>query len=413
MKIKIMTILLIIFSSFAAAQNPPSGQQPSNNSGISRIEVVVMNDDDEHLYGLKADSFKIFIDGMEQQITSVKEINLLKPDQDMPQYSQEAMKENPLYHLILIANIPSDRRLVEKMKDGLIEFLKENEKSGIPMEFFIVNPGEIKKLTEMTDDVNQLSAEIVNAFSSNIFCHEMSFFMENTKFSLIDNLSAFINTIGKLNGTKRIVFLSAGIPDTFGLDNYDTGLAGISSSTASSPETLSRQQAASLDQQRYESKRRKEFSDKLMDFSKILSPTDIKLDFVDLSKSFKSTRSEEGMASSRSASTISSSNTSEFSLNRDQYNVGVQMKTSSEVKLRIAKDLVRIGGGELFEKALSSSDKIAEYLNQILYKNGHYYIIEYNPKISDDEEKSLKEIKIEVKNDDAEKVIFNQYILMN
>jgi hypothetical protein len=84
------------------------------------------------------------------------------------------------------------------------------------------------------------------------------------------------------------------------------------------------------------------------------------------------------------------------------------MKVDSEVKLRIARDLATAGGGELFEKALSSSGKLKDYLNQILYINAHYYLIEFTPNILATPDEKLIEIKLEVENDDVDKVIYNQ-----
>jgi hypothetical protein len=84
------------------------------------------------------------------------------------------------------------------------------------------------------------------------------------------------------------------------------------------------------------------------------------------------------------------------------------MKVDSEVKLRIARDMAAAGGGELFEKALSSSGKLIDDLNQILYINSHYYLIEFTPKVITDSEDKLIEINLEVENDDVEKVIYNQ-----
>jgi hypothetical protein len=416
MYVKITTIFLLCLSilSFSQTEQTQSDQPTTkalNTAGLRYLEIIVLNDDDEHIFGLKKEAFKITLNGIEQPISSIREINLLKPGEDSVQFNPEAFKENPLYHLFLIANVPSDYRLIEKMKEGLLEFLRENDKKGIPMEFFIVNPGDIRKLTEMTDDVNQLSSELVNAFSAKLFCHEMSFFMEDTKSSLINNLSAFSNSIAQLSGTKRIVFLSAGIPDTFGLDNFDTGLGSLN---PASPDYQSKQQSMSLDQQRLESKKRKEFSDKLIDLRNNLLLAAIKLDFIDLSKSIKTSRPSEGMSSSRSSTSTSStsSSTSEFGDNRSQYDLGVKMQMSSEVKLRIAKDLARIGGGELFEKALASSGKFKDYLNQILYTNAHYYVIEYIPKIGEATEEQILEINAIVENDDAEKLIYNQYLLI-
>jgi hypothetical protein len=297
------------------------------------------------------------------------------------------------------------------MKEGLLDFLSENEDTGAPIEIFIVNPDNIKKLTEMTVNTNALSVELVNAFSAKMFCNEMSFFMEDTKFNLIKNLTEFANSLEKLGGTKKIIFMSAGIPDTFGLNYFDTNPY----KQTDAMESGSLQKSQSFDQQRQEAKERKDFADVLKGLTTILNKSNIKIDFVDLSKSTRSSRPSEGLADSRSYSSSTSAATdagSSFSNTGSQYSYGAMMKVSSEVKLRIARDLASAGGGELFEKALSSSGKFKDYLNQILYDNAHYYLIEFTPKAASESEDKLTDIKLEVENDDVEKVIYNQNLYL-
>jgi VWFA-related protein len=406
----LITILLCLTFLGRAEQTEtaPVAASIAGNPGSRYVEVIVLNDDDEHIPGLKKGAFKLTLNGVEQQISSVREINLLKAGEDSKQYDTAMLKDNPLYHFILIANVPADNRQLIKMKEGLLEFLGENENTGAPMEIFIVNPGGISKLTEMTVDINALNAEIISAFSAKIFCNEMSFFMEDTKFTLAKNLTDFANSLEKVEGSKKIIFMSAGIPDTFGLDYFD--INPIAQGNSQESESLKKSQ--SLDQQRQEAKKRKEFSDSLSGLAAILNRSNVKIDFVDLSKSTRSSRPGEGLADSRSSSNPSSSSAqytgSSYSNTGDQYAYGAMMKVDSEVKLRIARDLAAAGGGELFEKALSSSGKLKDYLNQILYINAHYYLIEFTPKVVTDSEDKLVEIKLEVENDDVEKVIYNK-----
>jgi len=412
LSISIITLLCAAFLGTAEqTETTPVNARIAGNPGSRYIEVIVLNDDDEHIPGLQKGEFKLSMNGIEQQIASISEVSLLKAGEDSRQYDAAMLKDNPLYHIILIANVPADNRQIIKMKEGLLDFLSENENTGAPMEIFIVNPGEIKKLTEMTADINALNAELVNAFSAKMFCNEMSFFMEDTKFSLIKNLAEFAYSLGKIDGTKKIIFMSAGIPDTFGLDYFDIATNPIMGS-ADSRENESQKKGQSLEQQRQEAKKRKEFADLLRGLTAILNRSNVKIDFVDLSKSTRSSRPGEGLADSRSGSRTSSASTqysgSSYSNAGDQYAYGAMMKVDSEVKLRIARDLAAAGGGELFEKALSSSGKLKDYMNQILYINAHYYLIEFTPKVVSDSEDKMIEIKLEVDKDDVEKVIYNK-----
>jgi VWFA-related protein len=412
--ISILITILLCLSLLGSAQQTettPANTEIIKNPASRYIEAIVLNGDDEHISGLQKDAFKLTLNGVEQHIASIREISLLKTGEDSRQYDPAMLKDNPLYHIILIANVPADGRQIDKMKEGLLDFLSENENTGAPMEIFIVDPGEIRKLTVMTTDMNILKAEVVNAFSAKMFCNEMSFFMEDTKFNLIKNLTEFSNSLEKLEGTKKIIFMSAGIPDTFGLDYFDTATVPIMQS-GDSQESTSAKKSQSFEQQRLESKKRKEFADLMRGLTAVLNKSDVKIDFVDLSRATRSSRPGEGLADARSSSNLSSSSTqtstSEYVSARDQYSNGAMMKVSSEVKLRIAKDLAAAGGGELFEKSLSSSGKLKDYLNQILYINAHYYLIEFTPKMVTDSEDKLNEIKLEVNDDNAERVIYNQ-----
>jgi VWFA-related protein len=421
MKIKyisIVTITLMFAALLGIAQQTettPVAARMTGNPGSKYIEVIVLNDDDEHILGLQKNAFKLSLNGVEQQISSIKEINLLKASEDSRQYDAAKLKDNPLYHFILIANVPADNRQINKMKTGLLDFLSENENIGAPMQIFIVNPDNIYKLTELTNNTNTLSAELVNAFSAKMFCNEMSFFMEDTKFNLIKHLTEFASALEKLEGTKKIIFMSAGIPDTFGLDYFDT----LTDPLMQAPEDRvsdSEKKGQSLEQQRQEAKKRKEFADSLSVLAGILNISNIKIDYVDLSSSTRSSRPGEGLADSRSSSLPSASSQytggSDFSNAGNQYAYGSMMKVTSEVKLRIAKDLAAAGGGELFEKAVSSSGKLQDYLNQILYNNAHYYLIEFKPKVTAESESKLNKINLEVENDDVEKVIYNQNLYL-
>lgn len=411
--ILLMSAALMISGNQTETNTP--NPAPTVNTGLKYLRVIVLNDDDEHISGLKKEQFKLSINGEDQRISSVKEINLLTGDEDSRQYNQNLLKEDPVYHVIMIANIPQDARQVSKMKDGLLDFLSENENSGAPIGIFILTPSGITKLTDMTTDINVLNAEVINAFSRKMFCNEMSFFMEDTKFALIKHLAEFALSLVNIPGSKDLIILSAGIPDTFGLNYYDTMTNPIVNSGSSDAEVQARKGSQSLDQQRLEAKARKEFGDSLRGLSGLLSKSNIKIDFVDLSKTTRSSRAGLGLADSRSSisSGASSSNdASGFANTGDQYNFGVSLKVDTEVKLRIARDLASAGGGEMFEKGLSSSGQLTDYLNQILYNNAHYYIIEFKPAVDTTSDEKIVDLNLEVKNDDAEKVIYNKNLFL-
>lgn len=415
-KLKLMIgILIILITGFSigiildAQEKTEDAPKITVKAQFRSIEVVVLNDDDEHMMDLKKNNFKVFENGIEREIVAIDEISFLE-DEAKPQKKSQLSFEEQIAadetreeadsnsYIFMIANIYRDSGNIEKLSEGILSFIDDNLKSYDKVSIWIINEDGIKKVLDFTSDKKRIQEIFKKLFSMpGILPGEFLFQSAQKNLLMIDNLTKFSDYLSKIPGRKSILFFSKGIPIVKDMVDYKTATAEITGQETNQFDQVDKKVLQDI----------QEYKDKLRIETSLANVTIYGFDTVTKSRK-RSMLSDQGLTTS---SDDSGSSTGSL--------VGIQDPTRSMFKssagdqsarIGIVRDVVDAGEGELYLQTLARKSKLPDSLEEVHYINSHYYVITYRLGSEETSDKEIADVDVKVTAEDFDRAIFKKIV---
>ena len=412
MKVKKITFLafavLFVFTFCMFAQEKTTEQSKEYEVTVTKnfrlVDLIVLDDDDEHVTGLKKENIRLWHNGVEQKIISLDIVDYLEKDKIAPAATsgpfleevkqREALSKGlPIWQIFVIANVPLNKRLLEKFEEGFIEYIEDNLTARDMAAVYVIDTRGIWRIIGFTSDKKEIIDRVGPVLRKANLPHEMMFARPEAQLKLLNKLREFAVAMRNINGRKNLVLLSAGMPDITGQDYTDvtTGISGSGGASSNVDET-----SRNLDQLRRSSKEKQELTDAVVELRNKLAETNTTIDIIDLYARRRARGSQFGDVS-RSIGLPD-----DEAFEPDRPGQGIRITADDEQRLAFIRDIAEAGGGTVYEHSLFSSGKLVDYLEELYYINSYYYVIGYEPTGLKSNKDGSDKIEIEVKPDDED-----------
>jgi VWFA-related protein len=352
---------------------------------LKEIYVTVKDKDGRHISDLKPDEFKLWEDGVPQNILAVDKVDFIKKDLESTKYvdttetapsttGKDSMPKR--YFTLLIGNLPELKVERERSRTAILNFINNVIQPTDFISLYILTPSNIKLVVPFDIDPQKSRSSVLNFLQTEDFASggfkstrrgrlgwlDDDEHIKNFDFLRVCNsLTVLCNSLQYISGKKDVILFSEGFyfnPDweiELNPPKNDSPEEFMKNKLSPSPATLVR---------------------KLLDLKETFNQHDISLQVIDLGNT-------KNMLSDVSERAIEPTGTYE----------------REHARTAALKTLSGASGGKFYSYA-NTANKINEGLKSVDYDTSFYYILSYTSSTENDAGTYLP-IKVEVSRDDA------------